>query len=315
MSKTVVLNEISKRAVEKGWISVDVSMSENLLANVYDRLRIEARTHLSAQKSKLTGVSLNVLGFGAGVSTDAHQEDFSTMTKIGLIVEELSKKDVGVLFTIDEARSKSEALREFASNYQLLLRKEFKVGCVIAGLPFEISGLINDDGLTFLRRANRVILSRVDIEDVAIAYVKVFDENGENLPFDVARVAAEKTQGYPYMVQLLGSILWDTSVSGKITEREVTFAADAARRKMYQNVIEPMAANLTKKEREFVTAMAGLAQPSSVSDIAGAMGLKQTDVAQYRKQLIDKYFVYSAARGTLDFVLPYSKEYLLAEPS
>jgi hypothetical protein len=315
MGKTVVLNEISKRAAEKGWVSVDVSMSESLLENVFDRLRIEARAHLSSQKSKLTGVTLNVMGFGAGVSTDAHQEDFSAMTKISLIVEELSKKDVGVLFTIDEAMSKFAALREFASNYQLLLRKDFKVGCVIAGLPFEISGLINDDVLTFLRRANRVVLSRVDIDDVAIAYVKVFDENGENLPFDIARVAAEKTQGYPYLVQLLGSILWDTSGSGKTTEQEVIFAAEVARRKMYQNVIEPMATDLTKKERAFVTAMAGLEQPSAVSDIADAMGLKQTDVAQYRKQLIDKYFVYSPARGTLDFVLPYSKEYLLEETS
>jgi hypothetical protein len=314
MGKTVVLNEISKRAAEKGWLSVDVSMSENLLANVYDRLRIEARSHLSAQKSKLTGLTLNVMGFGAGASTDAHQEDFLTMTKIGLIVEELTKKDVGVLFTIDEARSKSEALREFASNYQLLLRKDFKVGCVIAGLPFEISGLINDDVLTFLRRANRMVLSRVNIDDVAIAYVKVFDENGERLPFDVARLVAEKTQGYPYLIQLLGSIFWDISDSSNTTEQEVLLASEVARRKMYQNVIEPMATELTKKERMFVTAMAGLEQPSAVSDIASAMGLKQTDVAQYRKQLIDKYFVYSPARGTLDFVLPFSKEYLLEEP-
>ncbi|MDR1292905.1 MAG: ATP-binding protein [Clostridiales Family XIII bacterium] len=314
MGKTVVLNEVSKRAVAKGWVSVDVSMSENLLANAYDRLRIEAGVHLSAQKSKLTGVTLNIMGFGAGVSTDTHQEDFSTMTKIGLIVEELSKKGVGVLFTIDEARSKSEALREFASNYQLLLRKDLKVGCAIAGLPFEISGLINDEVLTFLRRANRVVLSQVDIDDVAIAYIKVFNENGESLPFDVARVAAEKTQGYPYLIQLLGSVLWDTSGNGRITEQEVVFAAEAARRKMYQNVVEPMAADLTRKETEFVTAMAELDQPSAVSDIADAMGLKQTDVAQYRKQLIDKYFVYSPARGRLDFVLPYSKEYLLEKP-
>jgi hypothetical protein len=100
IGKTVVLNEISKQIGEKDWIGVDVSMSESLLDNIYDRLRIEARERLSARKSKLTGVNVNVMGFGAGISTETGREDFSTMTKIALIVEELTKKNVGVVFII-----------------------------------------------------------------------------------------------------------------------------------------------------------------------------------------------------------------------
>jgi hypothetical protein len=287
-------------------------MSESLLENIYDRLRIEAKEYITAKNTKLTGLTLNILGFGAGVQTSAQADDYLTITKIGLIVEELSKKDVGVLFIVDEAKSKSAALREFASNYQLMLRKDLKVACVIAGLPFEISGLINDDVLTFLRRANRVVLSNVDVNDVAVAYVKVFADNGRDMQMDVALVAARETGGYPYMIQLLGSIIWDASGDKAISVMDVANAAVVAKNKLFVNVVEPLVNELTNKELEFVQAMAGLEQPTQVADIAQAMGLKQTDISQYRKQLIEKYFLYSPSRGRLDFVLPYSKDYLLS---
>ena len=84
-------------------------------------------------------------------------------------LEKLTKKGFHVLINIDEVHL-TPLLKKFASCYQIMIRNNLNVSLLMAGLPENVSEIQNDDVLTFLLRANRIVLNPLDIESIKNSY-------------------------------------------------------------------------------------------------------------------------------------------------
>ena len=82
----------------------------------------------------------------AGVLKIAYQRNQASVTNsphqplLESLAETLQQRKLKLLITIDEISS-TPALREFAAIYQILLRNEYHIALLMAGLPSKVSEL------------------------------------------------------------------------------------------------------------------------------------------------------------------------------
>ncbi|MBJ7695529.1 ATP-binding protein [Weissella confusa] len=118
-----------------------------------------------------------------------------------------------LLISVDEVQAGFDELRVLATSYQMWVREHYNVMLLVAGLPQYVSWVDNDRAMSFLARSARVVLDELDINLVADMYFNVFNKNNRVITEEVALKMAELTEGFPYAVQLLGSLVWTRSES------------------------------------------------------------------------------------------------------
>lgn len=143
----------------------------------------------------------------------------------GLVNERLKKLDPGkgMLFAIDEAQSASiEELAALAVLYQQVLGDQDATGLsdsdqrglalVFAGLPSMVDDLLEEPSVTFLRRAQQRTLGAISLPKVRDSYIQTVKNAGLYVDAGTADLAAHKSMGHPYMVQLVGYYMWRSAV-------------------------------------------------------------------------------------------------------
>lgn len=222
----------------------------------------------------------------------------------------LDSRGGGLFLSLDELQSASpEHLHVLTDAIQDLVRDELPIALTVAGLPFEIAELLDHPGTTFLRRAVPVpltALSRDEVEstlrDTALRGSKRFDD-------DAAYLGAEATQGYPYLVQLLGSVAW--ALAGEeITAETIDAALPLVKDRMGLQVHAPALRGIPGRELEYLAHMARGTRPMPTGEIAEAMGIPANQQSTYRRRLIERGLIAPAGYGRVDFALPYLGEYL-----
>jgi hypothetical protein len=312
MGKTVLLNKIGEEARGKGWIVAEVSVTATMLNDILDQVIDQTRKIVKYKERDITGFDFSLFGIGIGVSgTVRNLDDYGWRMKMTKILEELQKKNIGVLFTVDEVWSDSEPLRELSTAYQHFVREDRPVAIAMAGLPYEVSDLLNDRALTFLRRANKVTLTSVGIDEVSYGLLHTIEKNGRVIGFGALKKAAEATYGYPYLIQLVGSRIWDVhDQQQEITDGDVEIGVTSAIRKLFENVISPMLNELSAKDIEFLKAMSADADQTAIADLTVRLNASQSYVSQYRKRLLDADLIFAPRRGVVAYAMPFMREYL-----
>ena len=309
MGKTSLLADIRMELQrEEDWIVVSTSMSDNLLENIVGNLQLE----ISSKRNVLPNIEkINLSVFGVGVelgnSKEYNPKNFQTLMKKCLF--ELSKANIGVLFTIDEVKSNSE-MREFASTYQVLLSENYDIALHMAGLPHNIKNLISDDVLTFLRRATKINLEKIDFVTIKTAYQLAFKKDNIELEGELLDLLSARTMGYPYLFQLLGSELWRLEKKN-ITEDDLNIATIHARNKLFADVHYLIYRELSDMDQQFWLAMSDDVVDSKISDLRERLKKTPSVVSKYRERLLDIGLIKSEKYGTVQFVLPYMREFLL----
>ena len=126
----------------------------------------------------------------------------------------------------------------------------------MAGLPKAVEELLNDDITTFLRRAERIELGEVAIDDVREALKSTFDTGEKALDNDLAQECANATGGYPFMIQLVGYQVWKHSGDGPVTRPAVAVGTTAARLRLGNLVHAPALCDLSDVDRTMLVCMA-----------------------------------------------------------
>ena len=316
--KTVLLNELEDVARSEGWHVVSETASPGLI----DRLVREHLPRLLADldprgaRTRLTDVG--AFGVSAGWErTERHAERPGLRGHLALLTDLLAEQGLsaGLLFTIDEVHGGATVeLRELGTTVQHCFRELRAVAIAAAGLPAAVhERLLDDEVLTFFRRADRHHLGSVELDDVRDALEQPIVDAGKRIDRAALDAAAEGTRGYPFMIQMVGWQLWRLAGGKRVINLEVVGRAlPAAVRRMGELVHEPALADLSRGDQTFLAAMAVDDGPSRTGELARRLGVDDNWVSQYRRRMIDAEIIRPVRRGEFDFELPYLREYLRA---
>lgn len=313
--KTVMLNEVEDLARQHGWRVISETASAGLVRRlVGEHLpMLLAEIDSAGATTKLTGVSAPMgLGGATWEPREAHEASPALRTQLTAACDLLAQNGVGLLLTLDEIHHQQvPELREVATVLQHLVREEKEIAFVGAGLPSAVSAVLNDDVLTFLRRADRHSLGRVFLADVATAITEPIERAGRRISPELATRAAEATGGYPFLIQLVGHHIWRQQFRHReIDGADVDAGIVAARRRLGSLVHEPAIADLPGVARTFLLAMAHDDGPSKMSDIAARLRVDANYASQYRLRLIATELIEPVGHGRVDFTMPYLRDYL-----
>lgn len=317
VGKTVLLNELEDTASTIGWITVRCYPHDTMIQELIGTTLPRAITELQQpSQRKISGGSIPGVG---GIRTSRNPEAAALESTPTLItrLRELTAclQGTGILLTLDELQAaNANQLHTLATAVQDLIRDDEDIALACAGLPHGIEDLLQHEGTTFMRRATRVDLHAVSDDEVSATLKTTFEDAGKTITDEALDKATSLCQGYPYLIQVVGSLAWAAaSLEGKeqISPTHVDSIADDAISRMMHQVHRPGLTKVPAGELAFLRAMAAIDAPEvPTADIAKALGVPPNGISTRRQRLIDRDLIEPAGFGSVRFTLPYLGEYL-----
>lgn len=313
--KTVMLNAVEDKAKERGWVVISETATPGFSARIASGHlpQLLRRFDPAAVRRRLTSASAPMsLGAISWQTVEAHAAELGLRGQIELLTDLLAEHRTGLLITLDEIhRNRIGELRDLATTVQHGFREGRELAFAGAGLAASVSDVLNDDVLTFLRRADRHALGPVRSSDVERGLREPIETAGRSVDPVALAVMVEGARGYPFLLQLVGAQTWRRNPDAPmISVADAEQGVVHARRRLATLVHEPALAGVSDVDRDFLAAMARDDGPSRMADIAARLGADVNYVSQYRLRLIAAELIDSKRRGFVDFALPYLREYL-----
>lgn len=315
IGKTVLLTELEDIASQQGWVVLRASAREDVDKVLVESTIPEALERLDQPNPRrVTGISIAGIG---SVSTEVDNQEPSQRltTRLRELIARL--QGTGVLITIDEIQDvAADDLTQIAVAYQDLVRDDLPVAVIMAGLTHGINTLLNLPGATFLRRARHYELGPLTLADAQRALEATAREGG--VEFVAAEQAALFSFGYPYLVQLVGYLAWESASeigATHIDDRVLAAAMPLALERLGTQVHQPALREVPHKQFEYLAAMAAIEQRTldrvvATAEIAEELGVPTTSLSDTRGKLIDRDLIIPAGWGKVEFAQPYLGEFI-----
>lgn len=313
VGKTVLLSHLATSASSMGWVCANVTARPGMLEDIIERAT-EAADEFVKQRNnstrRLTSVSIPSL-FGA----TWEYRDPSTgnwRTRMNKLLDKLAEHGIGLLITIDEIDPSLEELVDFSATYQHFVREDRRVALFMAGLPAQVSQLLSDKSVSFLRRASQHIIGLISDHDVRDAFAQTIQEAGKSIDAEALDIAVGATGGFAYMMQLVGFRTWASSGDEKtIRAAHANRGAELAKCDFVNGVVKKTCQELSDGDIAFLEAMLPDAgNPSSIADVAARMGKTPNYARVYRTRLLEQGVIATPRRGYVAFEMPLLYEYL-----
>lgn len=309
--KTALLSYMAEKAEGCGWVSANVSALPGMLEEIIQQAQ-NAASHLLNDPKKQIHLSGLRLGDIAEISFDETEKPTATWRiRMGNLLDDLAKTNTGLLITVDEVRPDLDEMVQLASAFQHFVRERRNIALFMAGLPMHVSTLLQDKSVSFLRRANYYDIGSVSNFEVEQALRKTIEEAGRTIAPNALQEAVQLTEGFPYMIQLIGYRSWNASPENmQMSTNDVEHGAQFARNDMQRKIFDTTLRELSKGDVRFLTAMLDDEGPSDLADIAQRMGKKSNYASQYKRRLIEQGLLIDCGQGSLRIGLPLFKDYL-----
>lgn len=321
VGKTVLLNAFEDAAQRRQWMVI----RETAGPGIVERL---SRDHLpplleqlsvreGGPESQLKSAGVSVAGVGLNAAWEVPPAARHGLRKqIEALCAQLAQYETGLAITLDEVHDGNpDELGELGHIVQFLVRDDQPLAFAAAGLKVYMDAFLDQRGTTFLRRAERFDLGNIaDLSVVADAIHKTVHDAGKTITAEVADRAAENTQGYPYLIQLVGYEAWKHSgANAAIALADVEATFSKVRRKLGANVHTSSMHGLSSIDKSYLLAMSFDDGPSRTSAVAERMGVSVGYASAYRSRLVGAGLIEDAGRGMVQFSLPYLRDYLREE--
>ena len=313
--KTVALEALRTLASNRGWLSISVAAVTSGLLN---RLAHRVTEHLNRHARHLADDIVDDLaaaGMGLGSAYDPDADLSRRLANVlRALTAHLETDGAGVLVTVDELHAgNTEELRMLGVVMQEVTRVgQLPMAFVGAGLPILEDTLLADASVTFLQRCARYEIGFLDPAATWVALSEPVRQHGGHMAAEAVEHAVAVSQGYPFMVQLVGFHAWEAASdpASAVTLGDVVAGAETARRQVGQLVIAPMWRDLPHGSRRFLAAMAQDDGPSQASDIAARLGVSSGYASVYGHRLMKAGMVAPAGHGRLDFAFSSARQWI-----
>lgn len=308
--KTALLLYLSRVATARGWISVNVTALPGMLEDIVERTREAARGFVDVEApARLRGLSLGQL---LGVEWDnAEASQGNWRTRMTRMLEALNSQDIGVLITVDEVRPDLDEMIQLATVYQHFVGEERKVALLLAGLPGKVSTLVRSESVSFLRRASRHRLEGLSPADAAEGIRLTIEEGGRLIGPDALALAAAESQGFPYLMQLVGYHSWAQHPDDEeVSLSDVQTGVSLAHASFSERVLDATYYDLSPKDLLFLRAMLEDGEESRLADIARRLGAASNYTSTYKRRLVEQGVIGERGSSYVAFELPGFRAYL-----
>lgn len=308
--KTALLSYLAEIALSRGWVAASVTAEEGMLEDILERAAEAGSQFISSGgNARVTGVSIGQIFEMTWEYEDEGRGNWRT--RMNRLLDELDRYGVGLLITVDEVRADVDEMIKLASVYQHFVREGRRASLVMAGLPGNVSSLISDDTVSFLRRAFKHRLGRIADYEVEDALRKTVEEGGRRIDDKGLSMAVEAIDGFPYLMQLVGYRAWDQHPeTDAISQEDVANAVALAHLEMEDRILEATFYELSEGDKRVLSAMLADGEVSRMTDIAARIGENSGYVSVYKNRLVEAGVVAEKGRGILAFDMPGLREYL-----
>lgn len=313
--KTVMLNAVENLARQRGWLVISETATDGFVGRITQQHlpRLLRDFDPESVQRRLKGLTAPLsIGRVDWDTVETHVIQAGLRNQLEVLTDLLADHGTGVLITLDEIHHRQLVeLRELASTVQHAFREGRELAFVGAGLASSVSDVVNDDVLTFLRRAERHSLGSVARADVERGFREPIEVAGRRIGDEALRLMVDGASGYPFLLQLVGAQTWRLHPGDdEVTPADAAEGVARARRRLGALIHEPALRGASDIDRAFLSAMALDDGPSRMADIQQRLGVDVNYTSQYRLRLIAAELIHSTRRGYVDFALPYLREYL-----
>jgi hypothetical protein len=306
--KTVLLSKLAHEAQQRGWIYAFVNAADGMLNSLLEQAHASGAEYLKRKKqTRISGVTAG----GFGVTTSAvDSASPSWRMEMSDLMDELARFQVGLLLIVDEVDVGKPEMVSLVSDFQHFIREGREVALLMAGLPGKVLQLFQHDSISFIRRSFQHRLSAVPIPAAQVAIERTVSSEGRTITPDALALAAANSGGFPFLIQLIGYHMWH--LAGELIEVEdVSQGTLLASADMERMILETTVSELSRRDIDFLLAMAQDDRFSYLKDVAKRMGYSSAAAGQYRLRLLQQGLISNAGYGRVAFELPLLREYLL----
>ncbi|SDB69296.1 hypothetical protein [Butyrivibrio sp. INlla16] len=269
-------------------LNITMDLLQELVAKLYDT---------SGFMNKFITTNLNLSKFGIGINIDTLPPAASLESSLEKILKEMKRKGKKLLVGIDEV-APTDSMKTFAHTFQSMIQQGLPIYLLMDGLYQNVSDLSNDNKSTFLKRAKKVPVERLNFTSMRDNYksiLKIDDKQAEEM--------AAITRGYAVAYQALGRYAWFEK-DHKLTNHVFSQFDDVLKEYVYEQIWT----ELTENERYYLSFLTK--KPSmDVSELLELAGKKKTDFSRYRASLIAKGII-KDERGKVILMLPRFENFL-----
>ena len=285
--KTVFITQITgKLGMQDRWIIVNLNAQRDLLVSLASKLcsnRILNQIFTEAE--------INLQAFGIGFSIKGAPIITDIEEALIRMLKSLKKHGKRILITIDEVTNTRD-MRIFTSAFQIFLREDLPVFLLMTGLFKHIDSLRNAEGMTFLERAPRTVLSPLNYTEIVKKYSETL-----HIEQDIATRLASETKGYAFAFQVIGYFLWEHP-------SDIPRALKDAKEYLYEFAYRKIWSELSRKDKAVVIGIAGSAT-GEIQQIRNIFGYSTNQFNPYRDRLIKAGIINGDTPGFVAFSLPW----------
>lgn len=306
--KTALLSLAAEEAEQRGWVAVSTVALPGMLDDILISTRRVA-AHLLESESKAKPSSIEVGQLGVGWEAPSQPTNWrNEMTKV---LDQLDKTNTGLLILVDEVQPNLPDMIQLAAVYQLLVMEGRKVALLMAGLPHNMLMLEADKSVSFLRRAQKCQLGRIADYDIENAMRKTIEEAGRTIGQDALDAAVRASDGFPFMMQLVGFRMWDQHPDERaISLTDAEAGIELARAELRDRIVRITYESISAGDKAFLAAMLLDEGSSKVTDIARRLGKTHSYATQYKNRLLGQGIIEKTPDGGVRFQLPLMREYV-----
>ena len=171
------------------------------------------------------------------------------------------------------------------------------------------------DASTFLQRCRRHEIGNLRPSEAEVALRQPIEAAGGRIGDEALTIAVEASRGRPYLVQMIGSYVWDDAddlVRG-VTAGEVRRAVADAGAQYGRHVHGPVWNRLSDLDKWFLASMLTDPATSTMADIGRRWGHSPRSLSTYRRRLLSVGLISSVGRGRVGFADPTVRGYVEAQ--
>lgn len=334
VGKTVLLNEIERRAKADGYRALSMEAHEdkllgpliapNLRTLLYDLNRLagagdKVKRGLAVLRSFVGALKVTVgdVSFGLDIepeegAADSGDLEIDLANLFVAVAEAAEERKSAVALLIDEIQYFShKELGALIMAMHKVQQRQLPLVLLGAGLPI-LPGLAGESKSYAERLFSFPDIGALSEEDSAKALREPAQAAGVAFEPNALKEVFRLTKGYPYFLQEWGYQAWNLAAASPITLKVVKNATATVIPRLDKNFFRVRFDRLTPSEKNFLRAIAELGPGAHrTGDIADTLGVKVTSLGPGRAKLIRKGMIYSPAYGDIAFTVPLFDEFMI----